>query len=152
MPLFRRREPPAGAPTGAARPARAGLGPGAPAAEEQRQGTYIAPGTRIEGKLAGSAELWIDGEVHGEVLADAGVAVGRTGVVVGPLTAPVVRIEGRLTGDVRAAESVEVAVSGNLEGDIAAPRVLIAEGAFFKGRVEMKSQQVAAAVESRGAG
>ena len=50
----------------------------------------------------------------------------------------VVRVSGRVTGNVAASDRVEVAASGILEGDIAAPRVVIAEGAFFKGRVEMR--------------
>ena len=59
----------------------------------------------------------------------------------GPVSAPVVRISGRVTGNVAASDRVEVAASGILEGDIAAPRIVIAEGAFFKGRVEMRGDQ-----------
>jgi len=52
-----------------------------------------------------------------------------------------VRISGRVTGNVAATDRVEVAASGILEGDIAAPRIVIAEGAFFKGRVEMRGEK-----------
>lgn len=105
---------------------------------QRRRVTHIAPGTRVQGQLAGSTELLIEGEVDGEIQIDASVMIGTEGLVQGPVFAQVVRVGGRVVGNVTATERVEVAPSGTLEGDIAAPRVIIAEGAFFKGRVEMK--------------
>ena len=106
---------------------------------QRRRVTHIAPGTRVEGRLVGSTELFIEGEVEGEINVQAAVVVGADGVVKGPVMASTVRVGGRVEGTVQATDRVEVAPSGNLEGDIAAPRVIIAEGAFFKGRVEMRS-------------
>jgi cytoskeletal protein CcmA (bactofilin family) len=82
--------------------------------------------------------LLVDGEVIGEIAVAAIVVVGAGGRVQGPITARVVRVAGKVTGDLRGSERVEISATANLEGDIAAPRVTIAEGAFFKGRVEMK--------------
>lgn len=104
---------------------------------QQRRITHIAPGSRIQGQLTGPTELLVEGEVEGEIRVDAPVMIGTEGVVQGPVTAQVVRIGGRVFGNVTAADRVEVAPSGSLEGDVAAPRIIIAEGAFFKGRVEM---------------
>jgi cytoskeletal protein CcmA (bactofilin family) len=50
-----------------------------------------------------------------------------------------VRVAGQVVGNVTGAERVEVNAAGSVEGDIAAPRVVIAEGAFFKGKIDMKS-------------
>ena len=108
-----------------------------PSRPQQRRITHIAPGTRIQGQLAGPTELLIEGEVEGEIRVDAAVMIGTDGVVHGPVSAHVVRVGGRVFGNVTASERVEVASSGSLEGDVAAPRIVIAEGAFFKGRVEM---------------
>ena len=108
---------------------------------QRRRVTHIAPGTRIEGKLTGATELLVDGEVAGEIRVEAAVAIGTDGVVEGPITASVVRVGGRVAGNVQATERVEVSPSGSLEGDIAAPRVVISEGAFFKGRVEMRTDR-----------
>lgn len=108
-----------------------------PSRAQQRRITHIAPGSRIQGQLTGPTELLIEGEVEGEIRVDAAVMIGTEGLVQGPVTAQVVRIGGRLFGNVTAADRVEVAPSGSLEGDVAAPRIIIAEGAFFKGRVEM---------------
>jgi cytoskeletal protein CcmA (bactofilin family) len=107
--------------------------------------THIAPGTRVEGRLTGSTELLIEGEVDGEVRVEAAVMIGTDGTVKGPVTANLVRVGGRVEGNVQATERVEVAPSGSLDGDITAPRVIIAEGAFFKGRVEMRSDRDKAA-------
>jgi cytoskeletal protein CcmA (bactofilin family) len=107
--------------------------------------THIAPGTRVVGQLSGPTELLIEGEVEGEVRVDAAVMIGADGAVKGPISANVVRVGGRVEGNVQATERVEVAPSGTLEGDITAPRVIIAEGAFFKGRVEMRPQEKKAA-------
>jgi len=108
---------------------------------QRRRVTHIAPGTRVQGQITGPTELIIDGEVEGEIRVDSAVAVGGDGVVKGPVSAQVVRVGGRVTGNIHAGERVEVAPSGSLEGDISAPRVVIAEGAFFKGRIEMRSGQ-----------
>lgn len=107
----------------------------------RRRMTHVAPGSRIKGELTGPTELLIEGEVEGEVRVDAVVVVGAEGVVHGPVTAQTVRVSGKVVGNVQASERVEIAPAGSLEGDIAAPRVVIAEGAFFKGRVEMKGNQ-----------
>jgi cytoskeletal protein CcmA (bactofilin family) len=136
MSIFGRRENTGSAPasSGASMDSTTSQTPSRP---QQRRITHIAPGTRIQGQLTGPTELLIEGEVEGEIRVDAAVMIGSDGVVHGPVSAQVVRIGGRVFGNVTASERVEVAPSGSLEGEVAAPRIIIAEGAFFKGRVEM---------------
>jgi cytoskeletal protein CcmA (bactofilin family) len=112
---------------------------------QKRRITHIAPGTRVNGQVNGATELLIEGELEGEIRVDATVTVGADGVVRGPIAAPVVRVSGSVVGDVVAVDRVEVAPSGSVEGDISAPRVVIAEGAFFKGKVEMTGDRARAA-------
>src|SRR5262245_42829473 len=122
-------------------PASAG-GPPEPASSSQkRRLTHIAAGTRIRGEVTGPTELLIEGEIAGEIRLEATVTIGAEGAVQGPVSAPVVRVGGKVAGNVTAADRVEVAASGSVEGDISAPRVVIAEGAFFKGRVEMHGEE-----------
>jgi cytoskeletal protein CcmA (bactofilin family) len=122
-------------------PAASG-GSSEPASSSQkRRVTHVAPGTRVRGEVSGPTELLIEGEVEGEIRLDATVTVGAEGTVQGPIFAPVVRIGGRVVGNVAASDRVEVAPSGSVEGDISAPRIVIAEGAFFRGRVEMKGDE-----------
>jgi cytoskeletal protein CcmA (bactofilin family) len=129
--MFRRQE----SRTSSAAAEAAGGGAG-----ERARVTHIAPGSLVRGELSGAAELLIDGRVEGEVRVEATVVVGAEGEVIGPLRGRNVRIGGRVTGRVEAAERVELLPSGVVEGDIAAPRIVIAEGAFFKGQVEMHGQ------------
>ncbi len=138
MPIFSRRDnAPSSAPAGSPDASSSHSS----SAAQRRRLTHIAPGTRIEGRLSGPTELLIEGEVEGEIGIDASVMIGNEGMVQGPITAQVVRVSGRVIGNVHASERIEVAPSGSVEGDMAAPRVVIAEGAFFKGRVEMKGEQ-----------
>ena len=106
-----------------------------------RTATYIAAGSKVTGEITGSAEVLVDGVFQGRLNLESNVVVGREGRVNGEITARAVRVEGKVTGDVRGHERVEVMSSGTLEGDISAARVVIAEGAFFKGKVEMATQQ-----------
>ena len=127
MPIFRRETP-------SASPAVASGPPNS-------RHTHIAAGTRLRGEVGGATEVLVDGEVVGEVRVEAPVIVGTDGVIEGPVTAPVVRVGGRVTGDVLASDRVEVLATGSVEGNITAPRIVIAEGAFFKGRVEMTGEK-----------
>lgn len=108
--------------------------------------THIAAGLRVEGKLSGADQVEIDGTVAGEVVVDGAVVIGEEGRVEGRLEARQVTVHGRLQGNLYAAERAEVSASGRVEGDIEAPRVIIAEGAYFKGNVKMgqPAQQAAA--------
>lgn len=146
MPIFHRESSPS-SPT-----ASGGSSEPPSSSSQKRRVTHIAPGTRLHGEVAGSTELLIDGEVEGEVRVEAAVTVGADGTVVGPITAPVVRVAGRVVGGVTASDRVEVAPTGSLEGDIAAPRIIISEGAFFKGRVEMRGDRAREARRPREAG
>ena len=142
MALFRSRDTGSSAPTASGgsfdSPASS---PSSSASAQRRRITHIAAGSRVEGRLTGPTELLIEGEVDGEIRVDSAVIIGNDGVVRGPILAQMVRVGGRVFGDVQASDRVEVLPSGGLEGDIAAPRVVIAEGAFFKGRIDMRSDR-----------
>lgn len=150
MPIFR-RDPPA-APQATPRPARRTAEEVAGReAETQRRGgpTVIAAGTRVTGEITGSADLRIEGELDGTVTLDSEVIIASGGRAQGRIHARRVRIGGRVQGDVEGIELVEITPSGTLEGDIRAARVLIAEGAFFKGQVEMPGKGDVAAPPRR---
>lgn len=124
MPIFRRQE-------------------SRPHADEAAAGaerTLIAAGSLVRGEISGLTELVVEGRVEGEVRVEAGVAIGPRGEVVGPVRGRTVRIAGRVVGRVEAEERVELLPEGCLEGDVSAPRIVVGEGAFFKGVVEMHGQ------------
>ncbi|HEV8241223.1 MAG TPA: polymer-forming cytoskeletal protein [Thermoanaerobaculia bacterium] len=106
--------------------------------------THIAPGAKITGQVNGNSDLVVDGELEGQVHLDSNVTIGAEGKVQGDIVAKSVRIGGRVVGNVQGLEKVEILPTGRLEGDVAAPRVVLAEGAFFKGKVEMTGKPAAA--------
>lgn len=147
MAIFRRDSPPSDStPPTRPRPPR-----DVPPPDTRRSATYVAAGSRFVGELTGEAEVLVDGHFEGKIRLDSSVTVGREGKVHGEIQARSVRVEGRVEGNVRGLERVEVLATGFLEGDISARRVVIAEGAFFKGNVEMTGTEKKAPAPNRGA-
>ncbi len=99
--------------------------------------TYFGPKVRLNGDLSGEEDVVFDGRLEGRVTLSGAFRVGPEGEVHAEVTAGVVVIGGRVVGNVAAAERVELLPSGVLEGDIRAPKIVIAEGAQFRGRIDM---------------
>jgi cytoskeletal protein CcmA (bactofilin family) len=91
----------------------------------------------VQGEIGGDTDIVVEGSVEGRLRPERDVTVNATGSVHGSIEARRVRIAGKVEGDVRGREVVEVLPSGRLVGDVVAPNMVIAEGAFFKGSVEM---------------
>ncbi len=137
MSIFRRAND---SPTAPALPVRSAPPSPRPASRKTASdsgSTHIAAGSRVVGKISGSADLVIDGVVDGEIHLESRVAAGPEGRAEGKILARSVEVGGKVLGNVQGVERVEVLASGSLEGDVLSPRVVIAEGAFFKGKVEM---------------
>ena len=99
----------------------------------------IGPSIQIKGELQGDEDLVIDGRVEGKIeLREHNLTIGQNGRIKADLHARNIVIAGEVTGNAFAAERVEIAPSGRLSGDITAPRITIADGAHFKGAVDME--------------
>lgn len=99
----------------------------------------IGPSIQIKGELQGDEDLTIDGRVEGKIdLRDHNLTIGPNGKIKADLYANTIVIAGDVTGNAFAAERVEIAPTGKLTGDIASPRITIADGAHFKGSVDME--------------
>lgn len=99
----------------------------------------IGPSIMIKGELQGNEDLTIDGHVEGKIeLRDHNLTIGPNGKIKADLHANTVVIAGDVQGSVHAKERVEIAPTGRLTGDIASPRITIADGAHFKGSVDME--------------
>ncbi len=109
------------------------------------QPTHVASGSKLTGEISGSPDLVVDGEIEGRIHLDNGVVVNQGGLVHGEIQARTVRIGGRVIGNVVGREMIEISSEGSVEGDVTSPRVVIADGAFFKGKVEMTGGQAPAA-------
>jgi cytoskeletal protein CcmA (bactofilin family) len=99
--------------------------------------TVIGPGITIEGEVTSSDEVVIGGTLRGKLQVDGPVTVDTDGVVEADIGAASVSIGGQVTGNVTASERVDLLAGGKLVGDVKAARLTIADGASFKGNVDM---------------
>ena len=99
----------------------------------------------IKGELDGSEDLTIEGHVEGKIeLRDNTLTVGVNGQVKAQVFAKSVVVLGELIGNINASEKVDIRDNGSVDGDIVAPRVAIAEGAHFRGSIDMQRKAAAA--------
>src|SRR6201988_1856269 len=93
----------------------------------------------IKGELNGSEDLTIEGHVEGTIqLRDHVLTIGPNGRIKAQVFAKAVIVLGEVNGNVTASEKVDIRDNGSVDGDIIAPRVAIAEGAHFRGSVDMQ--------------
>ncbi|HUF24077.1 MAG TPA: polymer-forming cytoskeletal protein [Vicinamibacterales bacterium] len=92
----------------------------------------------IKGEVSAREDLTIGGRIEGKVeVLDHVVRVGREAQVHAAISARAVLVEGTVKGNITATERIELLEHGNVEGDIAAPKVAMAEGAQFRGKIDM---------------
>jgi len=93
----------------------------------------------IKGELNGSEDLTIEGHVEGTIqLRDHVLTIGPNGKIKAQVFAKAVIVLGEVNGNVTATEKVDIRDGGSVDGDIISPRVAIAEGAHFRGSVDMQ--------------
>ncbi len=92
----------------------------------------------IRGDVTGDEDLLIQGRIDGSVdLKQHSVTIGREGDVKADVGARLIVVEGRVQGNLRAEEQVVLKSSAQVQGDIVAPRVVLEDGARFRGGVDM---------------
>ena len=141
--------PPASTPA-AAPPVSASPGASEPRAQLGRDMVNIGKSVVIKGELSGSEDLTIEGHVEGRIdLKDNVLTIGPNGKIKAEVFAKAVVVLGEVTGNVTASEKVDIRDNGSVDGDIASPRVAIAEGAHFRGSVDMQRQGAAKAQQGQ---
>ena len=105
----------------------------------ERTTVNIGKSVVIKGELSGSEDLTIEGQVDGKIeLRQNVLTIGPNGKIKAQVFAKSVVILGEVIGNVTASEKVDIRDNGSVDGDIAAPRVAIAEGAHFRGSIDMQ--------------
>jgi cytoskeletal protein CcmA (bactofilin family) len=100
--------------------------------------TVIGPNIQIEGDIVGADALTVHGTVRGgRIQVKEGVVIQASGRIEGEVESAAVEIAGVVQGNVAATDKVEIKSGGKLFGDVKAPRILIADGASFKGNINM---------------
>jgi cytoskeletal protein CcmA (bactofilin family) len=103
----------------------------------------------IKGELNGSEDLTIEGHVEGTIqLRDHVLTIGPNGKIKAQVFAKAVIVLGEVTGNVTASDKVDIRDNGSVDGDIISPRVAIAEGAHFRGSVDMQRKGSPAAASA----
>jgi cytoskeletal protein CcmA (bactofilin family) len=99
----------------------------------------IGKGLFVKGEISGLESLFIDGKVEGSInLPGNRVTVGRNGQVSANITAREIVVLGKVRGNVSASDRVDIRAEGSLSGDVAASRISIEDGAFFKGGIDIR--------------
>jgi cytoskeletal protein CcmA (bactofilin family) len=100
----------------------------------------IGAKTTFKGEISGDEDILVEGTVEGQINVTKDLRVGPGGLVKAKIQAQSVVVSGEIVGDCHATHRVEIQASGKLLGNIRAPRVVIAEGASFKGNSDMSGR------------
>ncbi|HSJ13484.1 MAG TPA: polymer-forming cytoskeletal protein [Longimicrobiales bacterium] len=106
--------------------------------EERRVAAWIGASLVIEGDLTSSEDMTVAGHVRGDVaVSEHSLIIAPEGRIRGNVAARSVTVHGEVSGTIAAIQKVEVSATGTLDGDITAPRMVVAEGAVLRGRVKI---------------
>jgi cytoskeletal protein CcmA (bactofilin family) len=98
----------------------------------------IGKSISIKGDLTGNEDLVLEGKVEGKVdLPNNQLTVGANGSVKAEIEAKAVVVVGKVTGNIRGTDRIEIQATGIVEGDVSAPRLIVAEGAVLNGAIKM---------------
>ena len=104
----------------------------------------VGAGLRIRGELSGNADLLVEGTVEGPIrLADHKLTVGLSGKLTSDVVAREIIVHGSVKGNLRASERIEIMKNGSVIGDLTTARILIEDGASFKGSIEIVHEAAA---------
>jgi cytoskeletal protein CcmA (bactofilin family) len=110
-----------------------------PAAEARADVGHIGKSVVLRGELTGNEDLYLDGEVEGIInLRDHKLVIGPNGKIKATITARDVVVHGKVDGNLNASDRVELKRCCSLTGDVTTQRIVIEDGAFFKGAIDIK--------------
>lgn len=102
---------------------------------------HIGKSVQIKGELTGSEDLYLDGEIEGTIdLRDHALIIGPNGKIKASITARDLVVHGKIEGNVNASGRVELRKSCTLIGDVSTQRIVIEDGAFFKGAIDIRER------------
>lgn len=111
----------------------------APSYADRADVGHIGKSVVIRGELTGNEDLYLDGDIEGTIdLRDHKLVIGPNGKIKAGITAREVVVHGRLEGNIAATDRVELKKSCTLIGDVSTQRIIIEDGAFFKGAIDIR--------------
>jgi len=104
-------------------------------------GARLGASLHVKGEISGSEDLHIDGSVEGLVnLEDRKLTVGTSAKLTADIMAREVVIYGNVKGNLRARDRIEIKKDGSVVGDLSTARIMIEDGAYFKGSIEINRE------------
>jgi cytoskeletal protein CcmA (bactofilin family) len=105
---------------------------------EAMSATTIGPTIIIKGRLKVDEDLTVQGRIDAEITSSKALIIENSGIVKANVRVRSAKISGVLVGNITAEEKIEIAPDGRVVGDLQAPRIVISDGAAFRGRIEMQ--------------
>ena len=99
--------------------------------------TVIGSGITIEGEVLADEDVVVQGTIRGKLSAKDAVTVEQGAVVEADVTAGPVSVAGAITGNITSSDRVDLQNGARVIGNVKATRITIADGAHFKGNVDM---------------
>jgi cytoskeletal protein CcmA (bactofilin family) len=107
--------------------------------DERRMRAWIGKALVVQGKVISTEDLTIDGRVEGTIdLGDHSLTIGPDAAIQADLVAQKIIISGAVTGNILASAIVDLRATGSVDGDIITPRLVMADGATIRGKVDAK--------------
>jgi cytoskeletal protein CcmA (bactofilin family) len=135
-------EPPASPPPPTSAPSTSMQPPVVAAASRPSQSPVpIGKSVVLKGELSGSEDLAVEGTVEGTIeLRDNVLTIGPSGRIKAQIFAKTVIVLGTVQGNITASDRIDIRDAGSVDGNIVSPRVAIADGAHFRGSVDMQKK------------
>jgi cytoskeletal protein CcmA (bactofilin family) len=102
--------------------------------EQSGEVTIVGAGARLEGTVVSAGSLRIDGQVKGQINADADVTLSPTSQVEADIRAQNVSVGGKFKGNVIVKGKAHLARGGRIEGNITSKTLVVEEGGIFHGQ------------------
>lgn len=107
-------------------------------ATADRATARLGASLHVKGEISGNEDLLIDGSVEGLIqLDERKLTVGTTAKVTADIIAREVVVYGTVKGNLRAKDRIEIKKDGSVNGDLTTARIMIEDGAYFKGSIEI---------------
>jgi cytoskeletal protein CcmA (bactofilin family) len=107
--------------------------------DERRMRAWIGKSLVVQGKVISTEDLTINGRVEGTIeLGDHSLTIGEGAAIQADLVAQRIIISGAVTGNILASAIVELRATGTVDGDIVTPRLVMADGATIRGKVDVR--------------
>jgi cytoskeletal protein CcmA (bactofilin family) len=105
--------------------------------------SVLGPGISLDGKVTGKQNLVVEGHIKGSLELGSDLRIAPGARIEASVHAMNVTVEGTVTGDISAERKIELLSTARVDGNIKAPKIVVSEGARFRGSVDMGAQKPA---------